>query len=260
MMRALGWLRHRMFEARHRFPRGLRTWAKHQPIVRRLLVQGVRWGNLRRGRPFSVLHGGDRGRPVDRVYIEDFLRANAGDIRGSVLEVQDSGYTYAFGKDQVLRSEVLDVVTSNPAATIVGDLSVPGALPRSTFDCVILTQTLQFVAEPRQAIRTIVDSLKVGGVALITVPVSAHRIIPDSGDRWRFTPQGLDTLLRQTVPEAEVRFEAGGRGNFLANAAFLYGLAEEDLEPADLAGYDPDYPLVAVARVVRIGAPPTRDR
>jgi SAM-dependent methyltransferase len=255
-MRALGWARERMFEARHRFPRGLRDWAKHQPIVRRLLVQRVRWGNLRRGRPFSVWHGVDRGRPVDRVYIEDFLRVNAHDVRGVVLEVQDSAYTFAFGKHRVLRSEVLDVTTSNDAATIVADLSVAGALPRSSFDCVILTQTLQYVEEPRQAIKNIVESLTVGGVALITVPVSGHRIIPGLGDRWRFTPQGLDTLLRQAVPETEILVEAGGRGNFLANAAYLYGLAEEDLDPADLAGDDPDYPLVAVARLVRVGANP----
>jgi hypothetical protein len=90
------------------------------------------------------------------------------------------------------------------------------------------------------------------GVALITVPSGNHRIIDGTGDRWRFTPEGLRTLLAEALPDADVHAEVRGRGGFLANVGFLYGLAVEDLSLAELSVDDRDYPLVVTARVVRL--------
>ena len=53
--------------------------------------------------PVSRSFGFDRGQPIDRHYIEDFLRRHgswpgysAGDIRGVVMEVGDDVYTRRF--------------------------------------------------------------------------------------------------------------------------------------------------------------------
>ena len=54
-------------------------------------------GSLGRARPVSEMWGYDRGTPVDRYYIEAFLREQRALIRGDVLEMQDSGYTDQFG-------------------------------------------------------------------------------------------------------------------------------------------------------------------
>ena len=50
-------------------------------------------GDLRRLTPIDSGFGGGRGKPVDRHYIEDFLRRHAADIRGRVLEVAEDDYT-----------------------------------------------------------------------------------------------------------------------------------------------------------------------
>ena len=46
----------------------------------------IRFGTLRSIHPVSTQFGWDRGLPVDRYYIEDFLARHSSDIRGRVLE------------------------------------------------------------------------------------------------------------------------------------------------------------------------------
>ena len=66
-------------------------------------IGAVEFGHLRRVRPISPNFGFDRGKPLDRRYIEDFLSHNAQDIRGHVLEVADNAYTLKFGGTRVTR-------------------------------------------------------------------------------------------------------------------------------------------------------------
>src|SRR5205809_768530 len=54
-------------------------------------------GHLRRTTPLSRNWGEERGGPIDRHYIEQFLSANADDIRGRVLEIGDADQTRAYG-------------------------------------------------------------------------------------------------------------------------------------------------------------------
>src|SRR5437773_2644889 len=64
-------------------------------------------GTVRRTAPLSSIWGHDRGRPIDRFYIERFLDEHRRDIRGRVLEIRDNAYTRCFGRD-VVHSDVLD--------------------------------------------------------------------------------------------------------------------------------------------------------
>ena len=52
---------------------------------------------LRRVTPINRDWGSDRVTGIDRYYIEKFLDAHARDVRGRVLEIQDSYYTRRFG-------------------------------------------------------------------------------------------------------------------------------------------------------------------
>jgi hypothetical protein len=79
----------------------------------------VRWGDLRRLTPISRAWGYDRGLPIDRYYIEQFLSVYAADIKGHVLEVKDNNYTVKYGGDRVTKSDVLHKAEGNPRATIV---------------------------------------------------------------------------------------------------------------------------------------------
>jgi SAM-dependent methyltransferase len=209
-------------------------------------------GDSRRLVPVSRTFGFDRGTPVDRYYIERFLAENARDIRGRVLEVGDNTYTSRFGEDRVERSDVLHVDATNPRATFVGDLARPDVLPEAVFDCIILTQTLQFIFDMRGAMATLYRSLTHGGILLLTAP----GISPvDSGEwgaiwYWSITAVGARRLLEEQFQSTAIKVET--HGNVLAATAFLYGLALEELDLADLNVFDPCFPVTVAARAVKL--------
>jgi SAM-dependent methyltransferase len=234
-------------------PLAARTRLRRLLRLRRLVLR-PRWGNLRRPRPFSEHFGNDRGTPVDRVYIERFLAEHAADVRGHALEVGDAGYTRRYGGSEVTCSDVLDIDPGNRAATIVADLGEPGSLPHERFDCFLLIQTLQYVADVPAALRNAWASLRPEGVLLVCVP-GISRLDPDPGpdhDLHRFTPAGLAATLQAALPGAGPGII--GYGSLLTAVAFLYGIAAEELRPEELAAYDPHFPVLAAARVVKPAA------
>ena len=128
----------------------------------------MNFGTLRRVTPVSRMWGYDRGLPVDRHYIENYLLRHSADIRGRVMEIEDDTYTRRFGGNNVTRCDVLHVVAGNPRATIIGDLTDAPQIPSGLFDCIVLTQTLQLIYEVRAAIQTLHRILRPGGVLLVT--------------------------------------------------------------------------------------------
>ena len=101
----------------------------------------VQFGDLRRLKPISREWGFDRGLPIDRYYVEEFLARHCGEIRGRVLEVGDDAYTGKFGSDQVTSVDILNLNEDSPGTTIVADLANAPQIPSDRFDCIILTQT-----------------------------------------------------------------------------------------------------------------------
>jgi hypothetical protein len=235
-------------ELLHRFKARIPPSTRRAARARAERLHRARWGNLRRLEPFSAYYGFDRGTPVDRFYIERFLAARAGDIRGRVLEVGQARYARAFPGSAPDDVELVDNDPSNADATIVADLAEPGTLPAARFDCFILTQTLQLVGDLEAALENAWQTLSSGGVLLITMP-GLTRSDPDhtGSDRWRVTAPGLDTLLARTCPDGRREVEACG--NLIAAVAFLMGLAAEELEKSELALTDPHFSVVVCAWV-----------
>ena len=131
--------------------------------------------------------GIDRGQPVDRYYIEQFLSHRREYIHGRVLEVKDPGYTRAYGQG-VEVSDVVDVAQDNPSATLICDLASKGSLPENEYDCFILTQTIHIIYDTRTVIENAYRALRPGGVLLATLPC-VSRVDYESGlegDCWRF--------------------------------------------------------------------------
>lgn len=202
--------------------------------------------------PVSRTFGFDRGKPIDRWYIERFLAGHAADVRGRVLEVAESTYTEWYGGADVERSDVLHAAPGNPHATIVGDLTTGEGIPAAAFDCFVMTQTLPFVYDVAGAVRGAQRLLRPGGVVLATVPGMSQVSREDQrdwGDWWRFTSQGAHRLFGEVFGEDAVQVRS--HGNVLAACAFLYGLAAEELTEAQLAHRDPDYELLTTIRAVR---------
>jgi SAM-dependent methyltransferase len=207
---------------------------------------------LTRLEPVSRTFGFERGKPVDRWYIERFLAAQAADVRGRVLEVAESTYTGWYGGGDVQRGDVLHAAPGNPEATIVGDLTTGEGIPAAAFDCFVMTQTLPFVYDVADAVRGAHRLLKPGGVVLATVPGMSQVSREDQrdwGDWWRFTSQGARRLFADVFGEDGVEVRA--HGNVLTACAFLYGLAAEELTEAQLAFDDRDYELLITVRAVR---------
>jgi SAM-dependent methyltransferase len=206
---------------------------------------------LRRVTPVSRDWGFDRGLPVDRYYIEDFLIRHSQDVRGRVLEIEDDSYTRRFGGDRVTVSDVLHVEEGNPRATVVGDLTCADHIPPDTFDCIILTQTLHLIYDTRAALRTLHRILKPGGVLLATFP-GITRISHDEWAGswfWGFTTASSRRLFEEVFPAPDVKVEA--RGNVLAAISFLHGLAAEEMSEEELNYSDPDYEVLITVRAAK---------
>jgi SAM-dependent methyltransferase len=202
--------------------------------------------------PLSREFGSDRGRPIDRWYIERFLERHRGDVRGRVLEVAERTYTEWYGDGAVTSSDVLYAAEGLPEATVTGDLTTGEGLPSGAFDCFICTQTLQLVYDVRAAVRGTRDVLAPGGVLLCTVPALSQTSRLDRerwGDWWRFTSASARRLFGDVYGAANVTVAA--HGNALVAASFLYGMAAEELDPADLEHDDDEYELVVTVRAVR---------
>jgi SAM-dependent methyltransferase len=223
-------------------------------VTRQPQLGSVRYGELRRTQPISRHFGCDRGGAVDRHYIEGFLDRHRPDVRGHVLEVGEDTYTRRYGGDQVERCDVLHVSADNRNATIVADLADAPHIPDDTFDCIILTQTLQLIFRPDAALATLHRVLKPGGVLLLTVP-GITQIATDSewGSTWywSFTDRSVGRLLEEAFGEG--RTETGVHGNVLAAATQLYGLGAMELTPEELAHTDPDYQVIITGRAVKSG-------
>jgi SAM-dependent methyltransferase len=221
-----------------------------RPLIRALRrgQRPVCLGSLGSVRPVSWSWGYDRGQPVDRWYIERFLEQHRSDITGRVLEVKDSAYTDRFGHD-VSERAILDVDAENERATHVADLAQADGVPSDTFDCVLLTQTLQYIFDVPAALAHARRILRPGGVLLVTLPVTSRLPDPPLTDYWRFTPESTSRLLNDAFGPRAV--SVWGRGNVLTQVAFLKGLAAEDLAPVDLAFDDVRFPLIVCARAVR---------
>jgi hypothetical protein len=74
----------------------------------------------------------------------------------------------------------------------------------------------------------------------------------DWGDWWRFTARSAQRLFADVYGEDHVQVRQ--HGNVHAAAAFLYGLAAEDLDQNALESTDPDFHLVMTVRAVRAPA------
>lgn len=223
------------------------------------------FGDLRRLTPISPDWGYDRGDPIDRFYVEQFLADHRTDIRGRVLEIEDDNYTRRFGGSRVTYSDVLHVKEGNPYATLIGDLTCTEQFPPNTFDCILLTQTIQVIYDVKAVVQTLYHALKPGGIVLATVPgitQVSHYSPEQTTDGWThdtdnwsdywcwsFTTLSIQRLFEEKFPAANVRVQS--YGNVLSAISLLQGVAVEELQPKELEYCDPNYQVIIAVRAVK---------
>ncbi len=240
--------------AKQFLPARFRQWLRRTQVrvSESPMYKCVHFGGFRRVTPIHPGFGMGRGTYIDRYYIERFLRENASNIKGRVLELSDNNYTVRFGGDRVTRSDILDVRPDHAPATIIGDLTSSEGIPSDAFDCIILTQTLNCIYDVHAAIQTVHRILKPGGCVLVSVPGIAP-LAPQEmeycGEYWRFTSLSLKCLFEEVFTAGYVTVQS--QGNVFAAIAFLHGLAAEELKPEELDYCDPYYEVSVLLKAVK---------
>ncbi|HMB75175.1 MAG TPA: methyltransferase domain-containing protein [Kiloniellaceae bacterium] len=210
------------------------------------------FGSLGRTVPVSRHFGFDRGTPIDRLYIDDFLARHALDIQGRTLEIGDDGYCRRFGGVRTTQRDVLHAHGDNPKATIVGDLTQGENIPSDSFDCCVITQTLHIILDSVAAVRTLHRILKPGGVLLATFPGTSQVSLDEWTDSWHwsFSRRWAERCFGETFEAAPTIVTYG---NLFAATCFLQGIAAEEVALERLTAQDPDFDVLIAVRVQKAG-------
>ena len=225
--------------------------ARKQKSIYKPKIGKIRFGDMRQLHPFDPYFGFRRGGPVDRYYIENFLKKNRKHIQGKVLEVKENTYTLQYGGRRVIKSDILDIDAKNHRATVIADLSKAKNVPSNTYDCFILTQTLQLIYDLKSVIKHVHRILKPGGALLLTVPGITR--IPYKEDSsfwcWSFSEASVFKLLKEEFSTKNIKIEI--HGNVLVASAFLYGVGVGELTKKEYDYKDPDYQVIIAAKAVK---------
>lgn len=199
--------------------------------------------------PFSRDFGLERGQPVDRYYIEKFIEQYQSDIKGTVMEIANNKYIKKFGGDRVNKEIILHVKGWGNKA-IKGNLETGEGLKENMVDCLICTQTLQYIYDIKKTAQNIYKILRPSGVALITVPGIKYLSEYDNnnwGEKWSFTEASMKLSFENVFGKDNVMVES--YGNVKIAVAYLYGLCCEELLEEDFAYNDKQYPFLITVRV-----------
>ena len=170
--------------------------------------------------PVSRTFGFDRGKPIDRWYIERFLAEHAADVRGRVLEVAESTYTRLVRRRR--RHGVRRPATP-PRATPRRPSSATSrparAFPRPPSTASSSRRRCSSSTTSRAAVAGTRALLAPGGVLLATMPgISqiSREDMRDWGDWWRFTAKSAERLFGEVYGDGARRGQAarqrpGGR-------------------------------------------------
>lgn len=206
---------------------------------------------LKKKKPLSDIYGLERGVPVDRYYIENFLNENKELVKGDCLELLNNDYTIKYGRKNVSKSDILDIDVKNQKATIFSDLKKLDNVFDNSYDCIILTQVLQFIDDYESAISECKRVLKPGGSLLVTLP-SIGRIDCASGldgDYWRFTEASAKYIFSKYFMNEKLKIES--KGNVLSGLYFWIGASQEELSDKKLDYLDKNFPIIITVRAIK---------
>ena len=194
--------------------------------------------------PHSRSFGFERGTPVGRYYVENFLRTNASHVHGRCLDFGDDRYRSFF--PLATSYEVVDV-TPKDGVDYVCDIHDATSMPQAAFDTIICLQVFEHLAWPEKAAESIAQLLKPGGTLLLTAPfINPVHYVPT--DYRRFTPECLTMILEQArLVVDEVTFG----GNSLVGTGSLLGMVTQDFSNRELDLKDPVYPYNILVRARR---------
>ena len=198
--------------------------------------------------PVSRVFGLDRGKPIDRLYIEQFILESKDEIQHvscpfRILEVGERTYSKFISKELHLKDVSSDVLNYKNGE----DLTKKDTLKKDAYNLFICTQTFNFIYDVKKAIEGAYYMLAPGGMLLATVAGSITPISRYDMDRWGhfwgFTNLSANLMFSEVFGESNV--EVFSYGNALSATAFVQGLAIEDFEDMGLlTEKDEDYQIL----------------
>ncbi len=183
--------------------------------------------------PVSRGFGSERGKPIDRVYIERFLQEASRGLQDArvILEVGSDTYSRQYFPD-ITETMQYHVLRHDQGM----DLTDVRTLPQNRYDVFVCTQVFNFIYDVKAAVRGAYYLLKPGGTLLATVQGCVGQVSRTDmklwGDYWRFTDLGIGKLIGEIFGEDQVKVFP--YGNALAATAFVQGMALEDIPDEDL--------------------------
>ncbi len=206
--------------------------------------------------PLSRRFGQERGKPIDRFYIECFLKAATKECKKAyqILEVGEDRYSRLYFNE----GDVLNGGTHKISYDILHyeqgmDLTKPETLPKDKYDVFICTQVFNFIYDVKAAIQGAYFVLKRGGKLLATVQGCIGQVSSNDmkhwGDYWRFTDLGIKRLVGDVFGEKNV--EVFPFGNAAIATAWVQGLALEDLPKRELLEIVDPYYAINIGVIAR---------
>lgn len=232
-------------------PPRLRTLSRSAYRGVNRLASTPRWGSFLRAAPFSDDDQREPGTPIDSFYVRAFVDANLDAVRGRVLAARDTELVDRSAVGRVSSVDVFDIDPYNVSAKILTDLCDPVAFDPASYDCIIVTQTIQRLADPALGLKVLWSALRPGGSILLSSPVVApvDRAHGINRDLWRYSSYGLQTLVRSVLPDAQC--SACDFGSLATAIGFIAGIPKERMPQRALAWHDERVPVVACARLDR---------
>ena len=138
------------------------------------------------------------------------------------MEVQDDRYTKRFWNPKILKSIICHVEGWDGARKV--NFENGDGIEKESVDCLICTQTLQYIFYVEQAMSNIISMLKKGGTVLITVPgIKAISEFHDKnwGEFWSFTEKSVKNICEKLMG---CQYQIECYGNVKVATAFLYDI------------------------------------
>lgn len=203
-------------------------------------------------KPISRRFGLERGNAVDRKLIEDFIEQNSEHIIGTVMEVGTDIYSQKYGTEDVRNIIVLHVKGWGKNA-IKGNFETGEGIKDNMVDCLICTQTLQYIFDLKSAVQNIYRMIKPGGYLLLTVPGIKSLCTYDDdnwGEKWSFTEKSIRQLFEPVFGRDNC--EINTYGNVKIATAYMYGICYEELKEEDFSYNDKQFPFIITAAIRKI--------
>lgn len=198
--------------------------------------------------PLKVELMRDRTPNLCEYYFDQFLLEFSDDIRGDCLEFEQNSYT----KQDINKHQIIYINETNPQMQAADVTKQLNDLPSNTFDCIICPYVLHTIFELKSAVSQLYRILKPNGVLLVAVPHVSIR--NHESEFWRFTSEGLQTLLEKDFGTQSVTIRA--YGNSLTAAGVVRGLMADEFTHSELNYHDLRFAPVICARAIKTSAAP----